>query len=386
MEHFDTIIIGAGINGTSIALDAASRGLKTLVIDRQGAGSGTSALIPILTRGFRHMEHYELGLVRRSLKEASIMKQRAPEICRDVPTVIRFASHHSARSERAFSVYRWIAKFTGHPVTCEDHFVDDKGVHLLEQVCDSQTLLYALLEAAKKQQANFRFHHEITSARRSDGKWIVTLTDPQNKVCLISTRTIINASGVGSLKLSEQLFDYHSRCSAEKLKLFFITCQHANDKNEMTVLTEANKRGLLMLPTAAPNIGGQWLVGGLRQKTVDSGEDKLEQNMHRMNELLGRYGMDPISTGQIENSFSVPYVNFMGRSINSTMDHILELICPDGKHPLLNVIGGTSSTSRYLAEQAINSLLDYLPPCQPCKTASIPLPTSQIPSQHTRVD
>jgi glycerol-3-phosphate dehydrogenase len=78
---FDLIIIGAGINGTGIARDAAMRGLKVLMLDQDDICSGTSAWSSRLIHGgLRYLEHVEIDLVRESLRERERLFANAPHL------------------------------------------------------------------------------------------------------------------------------------------------------------------------------------------------------------------------------------------------------------------------------------------------------------------
>src|SRR5258706_4196734 len=87
--HFDLIVIGAGINGSGIARDAALRGLKVLLLDKGDVGSGTSsASTRLIHGGLRYLEHAEFGLVRESLREREILFRIAPHLVRPLPILI----------------------------------------------------------------------------------------------------------------------------------------------------------------------------------------------------------------------------------------------------------------------------------------------------------
>ena len=93
-QHFDVIIIGAGINGAGIARDAAMRGLKVLLVDKSDVGSGTtSASTRLIHGGLRYLEHYEFGLVRESLREREILLKIAPHLVRPLPITIPIYKH-----------------------------------------------------------------------------------------------------------------------------------------------------------------------------------------------------------------------------------------------------------------------------------------------------
>jgi glycerol-3-phosphate dehydrogenase len=78
---FDLIVVGAGINGAGIARDAAMRGLKTLLLDKGDVASGTTQWATRLIHGgLRYLEHYEVSLVRESLKDREILLHIAPHL------------------------------------------------------------------------------------------------------------------------------------------------------------------------------------------------------------------------------------------------------------------------------------------------------------------
>ncbi len=88
-QTFDAIIIGAGINGAGVARDAAMRGLKILVLDKNDVAGGTSSWSTRLIHGgLRYLEHGEVGLVRESLRERERLFRLAPHLVRPLPMLI----------------------------------------------------------------------------------------------------------------------------------------------------------------------------------------------------------------------------------------------------------------------------------------------------------
>ena len=99
-QHFDVIVIGAGINGAGIARDAAMRGLRVLLIDKGDVGSGTSAAATRLIHGgLRYLEHFEFGLVHESLRERETLMRIAPHLVR--PLAITIPIYKEGRRGRA---------------------------------------------------------------------------------------------------------------------------------------------------------------------------------------------------------------------------------------------------------------------------------------------
>ncbi len=85
-DAVDVLVIGGGITGTGIALDAASRGLSVALAEKDDFAAGTSGRSSRLVHGgLRYLEHGELGLVRESLRERGTLYRLAPHLVRPVP-------------------------------------------------------------------------------------------------------------------------------------------------------------------------------------------------------------------------------------------------------------------------------------------------------------
>jgi glycerol-3-phosphate dehydrogenase len=85
-DRFDVLVIGGGITGAGIALDAATRGFSVALIEKDDFASGTSGRSSRLVHGgLRYLEHREFGLVRESLRERGLLFRLAPHLIRPVP-------------------------------------------------------------------------------------------------------------------------------------------------------------------------------------------------------------------------------------------------------------------------------------------------------------
>ena len=73
-EDFDVLVIGGGINGVGVALDAVSRGLKVALVESSDFAAGTSSRSSKLIHGgLRYLEQYDFKLVREALHEREMM-------------------------------------------------------------------------------------------------------------------------------------------------------------------------------------------------------------------------------------------------------------------------------------------------------------------------
>src|SRR5215472_13522707 len=85
-DRFDVLVIGGGITGVGIALDAAARGFSVALVAKDDFASGTSGRSSRLIHGgFRYLEHREFGLVHEALRERKILHRLAPHLVRPLP-------------------------------------------------------------------------------------------------------------------------------------------------------------------------------------------------------------------------------------------------------------------------------------------------------------
>ncbi len=78
-RQFDILVIGGGITDTGIALDAASHGLKSALIEEQDFAAGISSRSTKLIHGGLHyLDHLELGLLHKAGREREILHQNSP--------------------------------------------------------------------------------------------------------------------------------------------------------------------------------------------------------------------------------------------------------------------------------------------------------------------
>lgn len=104
-EPFDLLVVGGGITGAGIALDASSRGLKVALVERSDFAAGTSSKSSKLVHGgLRYLEQKEFGLVREAATERDLLRRLAPHLVESVP----FALPVTGRQMRVkFGVGLW---------------------------------------------------------------------------------------------------------------------------------------------------------------------------------------------------------------------------------------------------------------------------------------
>ncbi len=88
-DAYDVLVIGGGITGAGVALDAATRGYSVALIERADYASGTSSRSSKLVHGgLRYLQNFDLGLVREALLERQINVRLAPHLVKPLPLVV----------------------------------------------------------------------------------------------------------------------------------------------------------------------------------------------------------------------------------------------------------------------------------------------------------
>lgn len=102
-ESFDVVVVGGGITGAGVALDAATRGYSVALVERRDFASGTSSRSSKLVHGgLRYLQNFDLGLVREALLERQLLVALAPHLVHPLPLVV--AAFDGAHPDRLVGV------------------------------------------------------------------------------------------------------------------------------------------------------------------------------------------------------------------------------------------------------------------------------------------
>src|SRR6266576_624551 len=98
-DHFDVVVVGGGVTGAGVALDAASRGYSVALVERGDYGQGTSSRSSKMVHGgLRYLQNFDLGLVREALLERQLLVRLAPHLVKPLPFLV--PSFEGARPDR----------------------------------------------------------------------------------------------------------------------------------------------------------------------------------------------------------------------------------------------------------------------------------------------
>src|SRR5436305_3764224 len=102
-ERFDVVVVGGGITGAGVALDAASRGYSVALVEKSDFAAGTSSRSSKLVHGgLRYLQNFDLGLVREALLERQLMVALAPHLVHPLKLVV--PAFDGARPDRMVGI------------------------------------------------------------------------------------------------------------------------------------------------------------------------------------------------------------------------------------------------------------------------------------------
>ena len=115
--HFDVLVIGGGVTGAGTALDAASRGLRTALVERDDFASGTSSKSSKLVHGgLRYLQQGDVRLVYEALAERQRLRKNAPHLVKVLPFLLPVFGKGGVipkKLSRALGSAMWMYDLTG---------------------------------------------------------------------------------------------------------------------------------------------------------------------------------------------------------------------------------------------------------------------------------
>jgi glycerol-3-phosphate dehydrogenase len=217
-EQFDVLVVGGGITGAGVALDAASRGLRTALVERDDFASGTSSKSSKLVHGgLRYLQQREVGLVYEGLAERQVALRNAPHLVRVLPFLIPVLTKDgviSRRLARALGGALWMYDLTGglrigkrHKRVSSDQAVTHMPTLRADRVAggylyydahtDDARLTLTLCRTAAAHGAIVANYAGVTSLRKdSAGRVRGALVQADGDEVEVRADVVVNAAGV----------------------------------------------------------------------------------------------------------------------------------------------------------------------------------------------
>lgn len=267
-DPFDVLVVGGGITGAGVARDAAMRGLRTALVEKDDFASGTSSRSSRLVHGgVRYLEHGDLRLVFEASHERRVLRRLAPHLVR--PLAFTWPVYAGARIARwklaaGLTLYDLLATFrnvarherlsASGVLRREPRLLRDElqgGARYWDALTDDARLTLATVRSAIEAGATVVNHAQVTAfvrdgSRVSGARVLDTLDGGEAKV---RARVVVNATGPWSDD-TERLAGATSASAVHGSKGVHVIVPRERVGNEaaLTLLTPQDGRVFFVLP------------------------------------------------------------------------------------------------------------------------------------------
>ena len=394
---FDLAIVGGGINGVGIARDAAMRGLRVLLCDKDDLGQHTSSASSKLVHGgLRYLEHYEFRLVGEALAEREVMLAIAPHIVRPM----EFCLPHVPELRPAWMIRAGLFLYDrlGH----RKRLPGSRGVDLRRTVYGNglkpgltRGFVYAdcWVDDARLVILNAcaaRDHGAVILPRTAcvggcvveqEGHrlWTIDLQAATDGRSTIRARALVNASGPWVKQLLIDQLGRQIPQGVKQVKGSHVVVPSRFTGEHAYIVQNDDRRIVFLIPFER-----DFTLIGTTEVELHAIEDApaiTPEEVEYLCAAANRYLARPVSPADVVWSFSGVrplYDDGTTDPSSITRDYVLTVEDAQGEAPVLSIFGGKITTYRKLAQSALGKLADFLPPMAACRTASVPLPGGDI--------
>jgi len=364
MDSFDLLVIGGGINGAAIARDAAGRGQKVLLVEKDDLASHTSsASSKLIHGGLRYLEQYEFGLVRESLHEREILLRTAPHLVRPLKFVLP-----DPPGGRPF----WLIRaglllydlLAGRGSLPRSRGVGRKDEHLAAPLkpgfglatywdawVDDARLVVLNAVDAHDRGAEIATRTELLSARREGETWTASLSGGRT----VAAAAIVNAAGPWVADVLKGRLGGETKSRARLIKGSHILVPRLWQGDHAYILQNAaDGRVVFALPYGESSLIGTTDVPVERPEDAVIGQEEIAYLCAAAN----AYFVKQTAPEDVSWSYAgvrALYDDGEAEAKNVTRDYHLELDPAPGPK-LLSVFGGKITTARQLATEALDKL------------------------------
>jgi glycerol-3-phosphate dehydrogenase len=408
-DGVDVVVIGAGITGAGVALDAVTRGYRVLLVDRDDIASGTSSKSSKLVHGgLRYLQQGETRLVAEALRERRTLMRNAPHLVEVLPFLLPILTRDGLfprRIARALGGAMWMYDLVGGwrigrlhrrlrsaaahrrcPTLDPDRLA---GAYLyFDATADDARLTLDVARTAAAHGAIVVNHGPVTQiALGDDGRLTSVTVDTDDGPLVVPTRCVVNAAGVWAERVDAlvegQAVEQLPSVRIRPARGVHITVPWELVRNEIAVVlpVPGDRRSIFLVPDGPRPDGGfdVTYVGTTDTDheagidTVDCTADDVAYLLRALNmnldtvvepeHVLGVWaGLRPLvetNEGGPEQAASAP-----GRTADLSRRHRVD----SSRAGLVRVIGGKLTTYRAMAADTVDAVDRMLGERHRCRT------------------
>jgi glycerol-3-phosphate dehydrogenase len=369
---YDVVVVGGGINGVGVAVDAVGRGLSVFLCEKDDLASHTSSSSSKLIHGgLRYLEHKEFRLVREALAEREILLAKAPHIIRPlrfimphqphlrpawlIRTGLFFYDHLGKREKLAGSKHITFDAATS-PLKAEI----TQGFEYSDCAVDDARLVVLNAIQAREQGAHIATQTRCISAYRENGLWVIDLENTQG-CYTVQAKALVNAAGPWVAQFIQQNLKQKSPYGLRLIQGSHIVVPKIYAGNKAFILQNDDHRIVFAIPYL-----DQYTLIGTTDHEYQGDLNKVAITQPEMDYLLDVYNdhfKHQLGPQDILYTYSGVRSLCDDESDNPsaiTRDYTLAL-SQEQDAPLLSVFGGKLTTYRKLAESALTHLQPFFP-------------------------
>jgi glycerol-3-phosphate dehydrogenase len=394
-HEIDILVIGGGVTGAGIALDAVSRGLSTAVVEAQDWASGTSSRSTKMAHGgLRYLQMLDFHLVHEALTERNLLKQRiAPHLVRPTPFLYPLQHHVWERAYvgAGIALYDALAQSTGtrHAIPFHKHishtrmtqmfpdFRPDVAVGAIQYwdtMLDDARLVETLVRTAVSYGAHAASRTQVTgilknASGRVTGAQLVDL-ETGNRFD-VAAKNVINATGVWT-EQTEALTGSTGGLKVLASKGIHLTVPRSRIRGDVGLILQTEKSVLFLIPWPR-----YWVIGTTDtpwvqelRHPVATGAD-IDYVIDHANTVL----KDPLTRDDVIGVYAglrpllQPEVKEGTQSTKVSREHTVASPVPG----FTVIAGGKLTTYRVMAKDAVDFALGARAKSLPSPTANLPL-------------
>jgi glycerol-3-phosphate dehydrogenase len=390
----DVLVVGGGINGVGIARDAAGRGLKVVLCEKDDLASHTSSWSSKLVHGgLRYLEYYEFRLVREALIEREVLLRAAPNLIRP----LTFVLPHSPEQRPAWLIRLGLFLYDhlgGREILPGSTSIDlarapegaplkpefAKGFTYSDAFVDDARLVAVNAVDAAERGATILTRTKCTGAAHEGDGWRVALEGPNGRR-EIRAKALVNAAGPWVSAFLKGELHHDTRSRVRLVKGSHIVVPRVFGHGRAYILQNVDKR----IVFAIPYLNRFTLVGTTDVPfDAEPGDPRITpEETDYLCRVVNRYFRQQITPADAVWSYAGVrplYDDASGNPSAVTRDYVFDLDAADGKPPLLSVFGGKLTTYRKLAEHALGKLQPVMGFREGPWTANAHLPGGDIPN------
>jgi len=382
MADYDLAIIGGGLNGVSMARDAAGRGLRVILLEQGDLGSAASSASPRLIHGdLAVLERRAFLRVRTALAERDTWLRIAPHLVR--PMRFAIPAHSDERPpwllRLGLLLYDRLASRSGlpgsvtvdvthHPIGYALKRPFGTAFEYSDCVVDDSRLVIANAIDAAERGATIRTGARCVRADRLD-IWRLAMID-RGRRQVITARALANAAGAWTASVAETVLRTPPP-QAGAVQISQIVVRRLFDNDNVYVFQNADRR----LIFASPYERDFTLIGtvGHAFKGDPAIVSMAAADVTYLCDAANRYFRERVEPSDVIQTVSGANLVMGSSGRRAARDGAMTFDARRGKAPLLTMFGGDVTTSRLRAERAVSRLTPFYP-MSPRWTATTPLP------------